>query len=191
MIWALKWNPAISSYKMMDFLAEMNIALSGGDPSMNWSVWDHEKIRKRDIVYLLKVGYGATGIVAKGKVTSKAYRDDDWSGMGRETYYVDFEPICMVSPDAAPILTSQQLENDIPDFDWRGGHSGLLLTEEQESRLNTLWGNYIKDAFGWRPKSKSPAVFFKSRKKKVPGKETDQELTNLGIALYNAIMQRR
>lgn len=187
----LKWNPAISSYKMLDFLAEMNIALSGGDHDMNWSVWDHEKIQKGDIVYLLKVGYGATGIVAEGKVTSKAYRDTDWSGKGRETYYVDFKPLCMVSPDAAPILTSQQLAIAIPDFDWRGGHSGLLLTEEQESRLNTVWGNYIKDSFGRRPKSKYPSVFFKSRKKKVSGKEADQELTNLGIALYNAIMQRK
>lgn len=176
---------------MIDFLSEMDIALSGGDPNMNWSVWEHEKIRKGDLVYLLKVGYGTTGIVAKGKVTHKAYRDEDWSGKGRETYYVDFVALCMVSPDAAPILTSQRLEDNIADFDWRGGHSGMRLSSEQEARFNTLWNEYVWETFGSKPKSNPPAVFFKPRCKKREQVDSDQELTNLGFQLYNAIMQRR
>ena len=186
----LKWNPAISSYKMMDFLFEMNIAISGSTPNMNWSVWEYEKIRKGDIVYLLKVGYGATGIVLKGKVTSEAYSADDWSGKGRETYYVDFIPLCMVSPDAAVVLTSQRLEENIGDFDWRGGHSGMRLTPEQETVINSLWDDYVKETFGTKPKSNPPAVFFKPRKKNTQ-ENTDTELTNLGIMLYNAIELRR
>jgi hypothetical protein len=41
-------------------------------------------------------------------------------------------------------LTTKQLEQAIPHFDWRGGHSGLMLTEEQASILHTLFAEYLK-----------------------------------------------
>lgn len=187
----LKWNPAISSYKMMDFLCEMDMAMAGGEPNMNWSVWEYEEIKKGDFVYMLKVGYGATGIVAKGRVTARAYQGEDWSGRGRETYYVDFIPLCMVCADAAPILTSQQLAASIPDFDWRGGHSGQRLTPEQEAAMESLWDAYVLESFGKKPVSNPPAVYFRSRRRNKKAESINGELTNLGIALFNAVERRR
>ena len=68
----------------------------------------------------------------------------DWSGKGRETYYVDYEPDVMINPDTLPILTSQELTREIPDFDWYKGHSGIVLNEQQAANLEILWHNFIK-----------------------------------------------
>ena len=35
------------------------------------------------------------------------------------------------------------LEKAIPNIDWRRGHSGQLLSEEDAERLNELWNNII------------------------------------------------
>lgn len=183
----LKWNPAISSYTMTDFICELNLALSGGDPHMNWSIHDHDLIRPGDTVYLLKVGHGATGIVAKGKVTSEAYEGADWSGKGRKTFYADFTPVFIVLPDVAPILTSQQLEQEIPDFDWYKGHSGLQLSAAQEGRLRQLWQEYMESAFGQRRHSLSSGVYFRFSEGSAPNNPLLRDLTNLGTGLYNAV----
>jgi hypothetical protein len=34
------------------------------------------------------------------------------------------------------------LEKEIPEIDWRKGHSGQLLTEDVADKLNELWTTY-------------------------------------------------
>ena len=139
-----KWNPAFSSYSMLHYLHDMyNLRLSD-ESDYNWSVWDWQQISKGDRFYWVKVGmYGQTGIVASGTITSKPYKGEDWSGRGRETYYVDFLPNLLLNPDALPILTCHELEQTIPDFEWAKGHSGLVLSDDQAARLDHLWKEFI------------------------------------------------
>lgn len=151
---------------------------------MNWSIWDYQRIKKGDVVYMLKVGEGPTGIIAKGKVKSQAYCSEDWSGKGRKTYYVDFEPTCLISPDCAPILRTSALQEAIPDFDWEGGHSGMLLTERQSTSMDELWTFFLNDKFGAKPKSKTPTIFVKPRKRVSIAKPADEKASTLGTALY-------
>ena len=136
-----KWNPAISSYPMLGLLE----TICQQDTEGNWSVWDHERIHAGDECFLLKVGCGATGIVKAGVITSEPYADEDWSGQGRQTYYVDFKENMMVNPDALPILDSTTLEDNITDFDWHGGHSGVVLDELQTTIFRCLWKAYLRD----------------------------------------------
>lgn len=118
----LKWNPGFSSYTMVRFLKDLEkCSLANNDVTgMNWSVWDYDQVRKGDIFYMLKVGYGQTGIVARGTITSDPYQDDDWSWRDRPTRYCDLDFDVMVNPDAYPILDSKSLSRAIPDFDWTG-----------------------------------------------------------------------
>ena len=135
----LKWNPAISSYSMHQFMDEMLDEDNEGD----WSVHDHERIHAGDIFYMLKVGNGQTGIVKRGGITSEPVSGGDWSGHGRVTYYCDYEAEIMINPDTFSLLTSEQLQEAIPDFDWFGGHSGVVLDKEQAAKLETLWHEYL------------------------------------------------
>ena len=101
----LKWNPAFSSYSMLSYLYDLYNLNKQEISSFNWSVWDYEKIHAGDRYFWVKLGYGAVGIVSAGIITSEPYEGQDWSGKGRKTFYVDFEPEVMINPDTLPILT--------------------------------------------------------------------------------------
>lgn len=148
-----KWNPAFSSYPMIGYLDELYNLINKDVHNFNWSVWNHDKIHSGDRYYWVKLGYGQTGIVSSGTITTDPYQGEDWSGKGRETYYVDYEPDVMINPDTLPILTSQELTREIPDFDWYKGHSGIVLNEQQAANLEILWHNFIKRNEGFWQKA--------------------------------------
>ena len=137
----LKWNPAISSYSMFDFLGHIIC----GEPESDWSVYEYDKVKTGDQFFMLKVGAGMGGIVACGKITSDPEVDADWSGRGRKVYYSDYKCDFMVNPETLPILERGVLEDNLPGFDWNGGHSGVVLDDEQASVLNRLFDKYLHE----------------------------------------------
>ena len=140
----LKWNPAFSSYSMLNYLYSIYNLRENDVFDYDWSVWDWQQIHEGDRFFMVKVGmYGQTGIVAAGEIISEPYKGEDWSGKDRETYYVDFMPDTMINPDALPILTCHELEQAVPDFEWARGHSGLVLTDEQAQKLKELWTSFL------------------------------------------------
>ena len=138
----LFWNPAISSYKLENFQKEMEEL---GNVHMNWSVWEHENACAGDRFFMVRCGSGKTGICMSGYFSSDPYRDEDWSGRGRVTYYMDLEPDYMINPDYLPILSTLDLVRDIPGFDWNGGHSGRLLDAKHAEKLEAIWKKFTED----------------------------------------------
>ncbi len=137
----LKWNPEISSFK---FPAYLDILKDPYDMSLNWSIHDWREMKEGDRVYFLRVGEKPQ-LLASGYITSEPYRDEDWSGHGREVYYADFYFDVACHPDYEHVLSAEQLEKEIGDFDWRAGHSGVLLTEQQAETLELLWTKFLYD----------------------------------------------
>lgn len=135
----LMWNPEISSFKMKDYMKGMQHFDSFG---LNWSVWDHEDIHEFDEFFMVRVGCGKTGIVMKGTILSDPYISKDWSWRGRKVYYVDLNVTVMLNPELATLLTTDELAKQIPTFDWTGGHSGGVLTEDQLLKLINLWDTH-------------------------------------------------
>lgn len=136
----LMWNPAISNFKEKDFNALIENAEWA---TMSWSVWDHDLVEDGDRVFLARVGEGNTGIVMSGTVFDGPEEGEDWSGKGRKTFYLGFGVDAMVNSDEAPVLTTEELMKAMPDFDWTGGHSGRLLPEEYQVKLELMWLAYI------------------------------------------------
>lgn len=136
----LFWNPAISSYKQDDFQEKLR-ELEYND--LNWSVWEHEKASCGDRFYMVRCGEGKTGICMSGYFASDPYKGENWSGKGKETYYVDLDPDVMIHPDYRAILTTEELSRAIPDFDWTGGHSGRLLEAGFAEQLEELWKKFL------------------------------------------------
>lgn len=139
----LKWNPAVSSYKMLHYLQDLNNIIFDEISDFNWSVWDYEKIHAGDRYFLIKLGYGQVGIVSSGTITSEPYLDSDWRGTRDAIHYVDFLPDVMINPDTLPILTCDELSKVITDFDWFKGHSGVVLNDSQSSILEKNWASYL------------------------------------------------
>lgn len=51
----------------------------------------------------------------------------------------------MLNPETFPILESSKLEALIPDFDWYGGHSGVILSPKLGQLLITLFETYLQE----------------------------------------------
>lgn len=139
----LFWNPSISSYKFEDLQRELE-EMSECYNNMNWSVWEYDKAHAGDRFFMVRCGDGNTGICMSGYFASEPYKDEDWSGRGRVTYYMDLEPDVMIHPEYLPILSTRELMSEIPTFDWTGGHSGRLLDDVFAEKLESLWKSFVK-----------------------------------------------
>ena len=109
----------------------------------DWSIFDYEKVHVGDRFFMLKVGNGNTGIVMSGIIVSLPYKNDDWSGKGRDVRYVRMIPDCMVHPDKSKMVTIQMLEETLPGVNWNEGHSGVLLSDEQACKFDNLWQSFM------------------------------------------------
>lgn len=138
----LFWNPEISSYKLSDFQEDLeNI----GYADMNWSVYEHEAAASGDRFFMVRCGEGKTGVCASGYFSSDPTKDENWRGKGEPVYYMGLQPDAMLNPDYTPILTTDELCNAIPSFDWKGGHSGRLIEPALAEKLETMWKNFLEE----------------------------------------------
>ena len=135
----LKWNPAVSSYNLIRFLDDIAQETRESD----WSIWEYERVRSGDTFYMVKVGCGQTGIVMRGEITTDPVVDEDWSDRGRQTHYCDYRAEIMINPDTFRLLGSDALRDNIPGFDWTGGHAGVVLDERAAAVLETMWVSYL------------------------------------------------
>lgn len=138
----LMWNPAVSSFTEEDFKGAESARHFGQGYSLNWPVWDHAQARVGDRFYMVRVGVAPRGVVMEGVFASEPYRGEDWSGRGRETYYVDLKINYMMDSRIAQMLSMEELERELPAFEWARGHSGRLLPEEMAVKLGELCRYY-------------------------------------------------
>ena len=133
----LMWNPSISSVNEDGFVESMIDMFEGW---FNWSVFEWQKAKMGDRFYLIRVGEGnKNGVVMAGIFGSQPYKSDDWSGKKRVVYYMDLYPNVVVNPKTEPIMTTEELEKVVPDYQWRGGHSGIMLNKAQAEALEATF----------------------------------------------------
>ena len=136
----LRWNPAISSYTMARLDSDMEDWAKGywNEDDFDWSIYEWQKAHRGDRFFMVRVGDGNTGIMAAGRFTSEPYKGEDWSGKGREVYYMQMEFEAVFHPERADIIGTEELERELPDIDWRKGHSGQMLNKESAERLELM-----------------------------------------------------
>ncbi len=140
----LRWNPAISSYTMERLDNDMSEWAEGyWSEDFDWSVWEWQKAHEGDRFFMVRVGEGNTGVFAAGRFTSEPYKSNDWSDKGREVYYMQMEFEAVFHPERSEIITTEELENELPHHDWRKGPSGQLLDKENAVRLELMWRDFV------------------------------------------------
>lgn len=135
----LRWNPTISSFKLETY-RQATIECPDGF-GFDWSVYEWENAQKGDRYFMLRTGDENAGIVFRGIFTSDPYEDKDWAGQGKQRHYMKMDCYDCVPADQKPPIDIELLEKEIPEIDWRKGHSGELLSEETADKLNDLWNN--------------------------------------------------
>ena len=140
----MRWNTDISNYKLSEFEDAMEDFFDEGF-YYDWSIWDHQKAHIGDKFYMIRTGEGANGVVMRGTIIGTPYSDEDWSGKGRKVYYIRMSLTNMIHPERTPLLlTTDELTQAIPDFNWKGGHSGEILSDAQADKLEEAWRDYIE-----------------------------------------------
>lgn len=136
----LRWNPTISSYTLNDYRNDMEEYPDGF--RSNWSIYEWEEAHKGDRFFMLRTGDDKAGIVYRGEFLCDPYEGDDWAGQeGKKRQYIDIGCYDFIPADNQSPIDIELLEKEIPEIDWRKGHSGELLSEETADKLNDLWNN--------------------------------------------------
>ena len=133
------WNPEISSLTEERFVDEFDYGFE------DWSIYEYEKVQPGDEFYMLVCGK-INAVIAKGVVASEAYEGIDWSPKMRSNiHYVDLNTYICVNPfEADLLLAGDELEKRMPDFNWRGGHSGRRLPNKYVKKLDRLFEKYLE-----------------------------------------------
>ena len=140
----MRWNTDISNYKLSEFEDAMEDFFDEGF-YYDWSIWDYQKAHIGDRFYMIRTGEGKNGVVMRGAIIGTPYPDEDWSGKGRKVFYIRMSLTNMIHPERTPLLlTTDELTEAIPDFNWKGGHSGEILSDIQADKLEVVWKDYIE-----------------------------------------------
>ncbi len=140
----MRWNTDISNYTLSEFNDAMEDFFDEGF-YYDWSIWDYQKAHIGDRFYMIRTGEGKNGVVMRGTISGNPYPDEDWSGKGRKVYYIRLSLTNMIHPERTPLLlTTDELTEAIPDFNWKEGHSGEILCDSQAAKLEEVWQDYIE-----------------------------------------------
>ena len=96
-----------------------------------------------DRFFMVRVGEGNTGIFAAGRFTTDPAQGEDWSGKGREVYYMRMDFEAVFHPERTEIISTEELERELPNIDWHKGHSGEMVDNETADRLELMWRDHI------------------------------------------------
>ena len=135
--YVMRWNPGISSGKIEDFRKAREKWPEGF--CWNWSIYEWEDTHEDDEYIMVRVGEGPNGVVYHGRFLSEPYEGDDWAGTAKKRHYVDITIEDSCDPDE-PMISIEQLEAVLPEIEWRRGHSGERLTDEQEKKF---WESFM------------------------------------------------
>ena len=140
----MRWNTDISNYTLSEFEDAMEDFFDEGF-YYDWSIWDYQKAHIGDRFYMIRTGEGKNGVVMRGTIIGTPYPDEDWSGKGRKVYYIRMSLSNMIHPERTPLLlTTDELTEAIPNFNWKEGHSGEILNDVQAAKMEEVWQDYIE-----------------------------------------------
>lgn len=148
-VYILRWNPAISSYKMKTHLNIVSHVKKGEYPTQfDWSVREWEQLRPNDMFILLQVGTDNDGIAMVGKFVTEAYEDESWHEDGKTYHYANMEIFDAFDLSKETSMRAENFEKDI-FIKWHGGHSGELLNQETATALTEKLKAATKDNKHW------------------------------------------
>ena len=138
----LFWDPAISDYPMKRYCREY---LRNVGNVLTWELREFEAAAPGDRVFWLRCGEGRTGILMAGSVYDSPFEDAHWKNPGERTAYVPFLVEYAVDSEEVPLVSTEMLQREMPEFDWNGGHSGRMLDPVYAGKLEMMWAKYVME----------------------------------------------
>lgn len=138
----LRWNPDISSCTDADWAL---MCKQYPYATTNWSVYDYSQADRYDYFYMMRVDTKHPGIVMKGQFQSFPYSGKDQAGSNKPRHYCDLGIQIIVDANTDPYIPLELLQKEIPEFDWKHGHSGEKLSDEITLKLDALFNDWMNE----------------------------------------------
>lgn len=182
----LRWNPAISSYKMEEH--KKVCSQTANEPTFyNWSVREWQDLHAGDAFVLLQVGTDNDGIAMIGKFISEAYEGDSWRNDGTKIHYADMQIFYACDLNEKKSLRATYFEKTFPGIKWHGGHSGEKLSEQDSEKLISRIDFAMKNTYGFESTSFSYFLQNDNRFLPINAEKKKAELLSL-LAPYNPVV---
>ncbi len=182
----LRWNPAISSYKMEEH-KKICERLKNEVVFYNWSVREWENLHAGDAFVLLQVGTENDGIAMIGKFISEPYESDSWRKDGTKIHYADMQIFYACDLDKKRSFRALYFEKKFSDIKWHGGHSGEKLSEQVSEELIARIDFSLKNTYGFESTKFSDFLKNDNRFLSIVLEEKKQELLSM-LAPYNPVV---
>jgi predicted RNA-binding protein with PUA-like domain len=131
----LYWNPKKYTFERYDEIVELT--KHGHSVEYTWSTGTNKQMVPGDQFFLYQNG-DSGGIVGHGNIVSNAFETDHWSGDPDKTStMVNLEFTELVQQPQR--LSTETLEDEAPEFQWRGRMNCQRLPEEVEEKVLALW----------------------------------------------------
>lgn len=132
----LRWNPEISSWSKADFEADFGKgcydAFYDFAPTMNWSIYEWDKLEEGDEFFMVTTGDDEQArIVMHGVFITHPYRSGNWREDSPKLvcHYADFVCITAFHPDSEHAIRISEIRSIIPDYDFGHGHAGVVIDD--------------------------------------------------------------
>ena len=182
----LRWNPAISSYKMEEH-KKICEQIKNEVVFYNWSVREWENLHAGDAFALLQVGTENDGIAMIGKFISEPYEGDSWRKDGTKIHYADMQIFYACDLDKKRSFRAVYFEKKFSDIKWHGGHSGEKLSEQVSEELIARIDFALKNTYGFESSKFSDFLKNDNRFLPIDPEEKKQELLSM-LAPYNPVV---
>jgi 5-methylcytosine-specific restriction protein B len=132
----LSWNP--KHYSNGGEGSNKGFLIFEEGEKIEWSC--HSKqVKKGDIVYLIKLGVGARGIIARGVVTKSSYMGACWKDESKQRSYIEFKLQELRNTCEQGLVPFVLLQNACPDQQWSPQSSGIQIREQYQKTVDDFW----------------------------------------------------
>ena len=138
----LLWNPEISDYPYKSYCRQY---LRNVGSVITWNLFDYQDAQPGDRVFWLRCGEGRTGILMVGTIYESPFEDVHWRYPEQRTSYVPFLVEYAVDPEEMPLITTEMLSKEMPEFEWNGGKEAKVYISGLGYYLLFLNGKRVGD----------------------------------------------
>ncbi|MDM0078700.1 AAA family ATPase [Variovorax sp. J2P1-59] len=92
-----------------------------------------------DAVYLVRLGVGPRGIIARGTVSRAPFHEADWGDSSRQKRYIEFSVAAVRTTCAAGLLPMLLMTSAMGAQTWSPQQSGIQIADGVAAQLDALW----------------------------------------------------
>lgn len=134
----LFWDPKDSEDTLEDHIRSIQLVYKG---RFMQNIEEWKMARMGDRFYVVRIGEGKTGVVMTGVFGSHPFLYPENNKKNKHS--IELKLNLILNPETAPMLTTEDLEKSIPDFNWRYKHQGNTLSTIQAKVLEKLFSEYL------------------------------------------------